>query len=142
MAHPLLRQLLREELSILVVRDGEELYRSQLPGVRPLLELWDRFPGGLKGVTVADRIVGGCAARVFAHLAVSRVLALTGSVPARAILAAAGIEFLVERGVLDIRNRNGTDSCPFEQLSRHYHRAERLIPAIRARLDALRRAGS
>ena len=136
--HHLLDRLCREELSILVVREEEELYRSTLPGVRPLLDIWLRFPGGLTGATVADRVVGGCAARIFAHLKAARVVALTGSVSARAILAAAGIGFEVGRGVLEIRNRNGTDTCPFEKLSRHYPRAGELIPAIRARLDQLR----
>lgn len=136
----LLDRLCREELSILVVRGDEELYRSTLPGVRPLLEIWLRFPEGLTGATVADRVVGGCAARIFAHLKTARVVALTGSVPARAILAAADIGFEVKHGVLEIRNRNGTDTCPFEQLSRHYLRADELIPAIRTRLDQLRPA--
>ena len=138
--HHLLRQLLREELSIIIIRDGAELYRSRRPGVTPLVEIWERFPDRLAGATVADRVVGGCAARVFADLGVTRVYALTGSVPARAILAAAGIEFTARFGVLEIRNRNGTDICPFEQLSRHYRRAASLVPAIRARLSELRPA--
>ncbi|HDQ98786.1 MAG TPA: DUF1893 domain-containing protein [candidate division WOR-3 bacterium] len=138
--HHLLDRLCREELSILIVHGDKELYRSALPGVRPLLDIWLRFPEGLTGATIADRVVGGCAARIFAHLKAARVLALTGSVSARAILAAAGIGFEVKHGVLAIRNRNGTDTCPFEQLSRHYLRAEELVPAIHTRLDQLRPA--
>ena len=127
----------REGLTVFVVRGDEELYRSTLTGVRPLLEMWNRFPAGLAGATVADRVVGGCAARVFTHLGVGRVLALVGSVPARATLAAAGIGFEVERGVLEIRNRNGTDVCPFERLSRHYRRPADLVAAMAGLLDAL-----
>ena len=138
----LLARLDRENLSILVLhiyRDKEkELYRSTRPGVRPLLELIDEFPQGLPGATVVDRVVGGCAARVFVHLRVARVHAATGSTPARAILAAHDIDFRGAKGVLEIRNRNGTDVCPFEQLSRHYPDAERLIPAMRRRLAELR----
>lgn len=137
--HRLLERLLCENLSILIIRDDRELLRSHLPGVRPLTEIWDRFADGIPGAVVADRVVGGCAARVFAGIRVGRVLALTGSTPARAILAAAGIAFEVERGVLEIRNRNHTDVCPFERLSRHHRRAETLVPAIRSRLAELNR---
>lgn len=136
----LLDRLERESLSILVVRDGEEVYRSQLPGVRPLLEMVEMFPDGLVSATVADRVVGGCAARVFTLLKPARVLALTGSVSARAILHAAGIDFEPRKGVLEIRNRNGTDLCPFEKLSRHHTDPQQLLPAMRTRLAELRAA--
>jgi hypothetical protein len=134
----LLARLDRENLSILVLHIDKELYRSARPGVQPLLELVDKFPQGLPGATVIDRVVGGCAARVFVHLRVARVLTAIGSTPARAILAAHDIDFRVAKGVLEIRNRNGTDACPFEQLSRHYPDPEQLIPAIRRRLAQLR----
>lgn len=140
--HPLLDRLRQEGLSMVVTRDGQEIYRSRLSGVGPLLSIWQEFPGGLAGATVADRVVGGCAARVFAHLGVGRILALVGSTPARAILAAHGIPFEVEHGVLEIRNRNETDTCPFEQLGRHHTRAEELVPAMRDRLEQLRRGQS
>ncbi|MFO7676387.1 MAG: DUF1893 domain-containing protein [bacterium] len=153
--NPLLERLRQEGLTVLVVRGEEELYRSTLSGVRPLLELWSLYAGTqaaplsagpacrgvgrLAGATVADRVVGGCAARVFLHLGVERVFALVGSIPARAILTAAGIGFEVERGVLEIRNRNGTDTCPFERLSRHCRRPGNLVPAMARLLDALGR---
>ncbi len=135
----LLARLDRKDLSMLVVRGGSELYRSDLPGVRPLLELVDRFPGGLAGTTIADRVVGGCAARVFAMLGPDAVFALVGSVRARAVLDAAGIEYRPRRQVLEIRNRAGTDTCPFEQLSRHFTDTAGLIAAMRNRLAELSR---
>ena len=137
----LLDRLNRENLSILVLhiyRDKrKEIFRSTRSGVQPLLELVDRFPQGLPGTTVIDRVVGGCAARVFVHLRVARVHAAIGSTPARAILAAHHIDFRVAKGVLEIRNRNDTDACPFEQLSRHYPDVRQLIPAMRRRLAEL-----
>lgn len=134
----LLDRLEAEGLTTLVVSKNSELHRSSAPGVCPLLELVERFPQGLAGATVADRVVGTCAARVFIHLRVNRVLALVGSVGARAILDAAGVEFHARRGVLEIRNRAGTDACPFEQLARHLRRPAELIPAMRRRLAELR----
>ena len=125
-------------LSLLVVRQGTELYRSFLDGVRPLLELVAWFPGGLGGATVADRVVGACAARIFEYLRVDHVLGLTGSVSAERILHAAAIPYSFRTTVVDIRNRDNSGRCPFEQLSIIYTNPRDLIPAIRARLVELR----
>lgn len=125
-------------LSLLVVRQGTELYRSYDDGVRPLLELLDWFPGGLEGATVADRVVGACAARIFEYLNVSQVVGLTGSISAERILHAAAIPFSFRTSVIDILNREGTGPCPFEQLSLLHASPRDLIPAIRARLAELR----
>jgi len=125
-------------LSLLVVRQGTELYRSYDDGVRPLLELVDWFPGGLADATVADRVVGACAARIFDYLHVDHVIGLTGSIPAERILHAAAISYSFRTTVVDIRNRDNTGTCPFEQLSIQHATATELIPAIRARLAEFR----
>jgi hypothetical protein len=125
-------------LSLLVVRQGTELYRSYDDGVRPLLELVDWFPGGLAGATVADRVVGACAARIFDYLHVDHVIGLTGSIPAERILHAAAISYSFRTTVVDIRNRDNTGTCPFEQLSIQHPTAIELLPAIRAKLAELR----
>jgi iron complex outermembrane receptor protein len=133
-----LQRLVDEKLSILVEQDGKELYRSTLPGVRPLLEMVDRFPDGLEGADVADRVVGGCAARVFVLLGVKKVRGMTGSESAVGILSAAAIEFSFDRTVADIRNRDDTDSCPFEKLSREHEDPAELVAAMRVKLEQLR----
>ena len=135
----LLDRLLAEGLSMLVIDESGERWRSTSTGVRPLLELVDRFPAGIPGATVADRIVGACAARVFVHLKLGRVLGLQGSESAAAILDAAAIPWQFRDKVPDIRNRSGDGICPFELLSREHSSADTLIPAIRARLAALAR---
>lgn len=125
-------------LSLLVVRQGTELYRSYEDGIAPLLELIDWFPGGLEDATVADRVVGACAARIFDHLRVDHVLGLTGSIAAEHILHAAAIPFSFCATVVDIRNRDDTDRCPFEQLSIEHQHIRDLIPAVRTKLAELR----
>jgi hypothetical protein len=125
-------------LSLLVVRQGTELYRSFHDGVRPLLELTAWFPGGLDGATIADRVVGGCAARIFEFLHVARVVGLTGSTSAERILHAAAIPYSFRTTVPAIRNRDDTGLCPFEQLSIEHPKPLDLIKAIGARLTELR----
>jgi hypothetical protein len=127
-----------EGLALLVERQGTELYRSFHEGVRPLLELVAWFPGGLDGATVADRVVGGCAARIFEYLRVGHVFGLTGSISAERILHAAAIPYSFRITVTEIRNRDDTGPCPFEQLSLAHPRPLDLINAIGAKLTELR----
>jgi hypothetical protein len=128
-----------DALSLLVVRQGTELYRSFHDGVRPLLELTAWFPGGLPGATVADRVVGGCAARVFDFLRVERVVGITGSIAAERILHAAAIPYSFRITVPVISNRDGTGACPFEQLSAEHPDPLDLIRAIGVKLAELRK---
>jgi hypothetical protein len=125
--------LKRDRLSILVMRDGTELYRSYADGVRPLLELVDWFPAGIEATDVADRVVGGCAARVFTYLRAGTVDGITGSMLASSVLHAAGIPHRFERLVPDIRNRDNSATCPFEELSRTKEDPLAVITAIRQR---------
>lgn len=135
--------LLEEEsLSVLVLRDGTELYRSYDEGVKPLMEIVDWFPGGIEGATVADRVVGVCAARVFEHLRAERVLALVGSVAAERVLHRAAIAYGFRCVVTQIRNRAGTDLCPFERLSGDCADTAELLSAVRRRLAKPGRPGS
>ncbi len=131
MTDTLLERLQAEGLSLLVIDESGERYRSTSTGVRPLLELVDRFPAGLPGATAADRIVGACAARVFALLRFGRVLGLTGSQAAAAILDVERISWQFCATVSDIPNRAGDGVCPFELLSRAHQSATTLIPAMR-----------
>jgi len=127
-----------ECLSLLVVHQGTELYRSLRDGVRPLLELAAWFPGGLNGATVADRVVGGCAARIFEYLHVGQVVGITGSLSAERILHAAAIPYSFRTTVTEIRSRDDTGPCPFEQLSIEHPDPLDLINAISVRLAELR----
>ena len=129
-------------LSLLVVRQGTELYKSFHDGVRPLLELVSWFPGGLEGATIADRVVGACAARIFDYLRVGRVVGLTGSISAERILHAAAIPYSFRATVTEIRDRENAGPCPFEQLSALHLNPLDLIRAMAAKLVELRqRAG-
>lgn len=134
----LLARLRAEGLSIIIACNGQELFRSSLHGVRPLVELVDRFPEGLAGATVADRVVGGCAARVFGHLKVRSVLGIRGSIGAEDILRESGINWFFEERVAEIPGRDGNGVCPFEQLGTLHPDFAGFLTAVRLRLAEMR----
>lgn len=130
----LLARLHDEGAALLVFDAGRPLFRSVALGVRPLLELVDRFPQGITGATAVDRVVGACAARVFLMLKVSRVVAEVMSESARQILEQSGTPYSYNRLIAEIRNRDDTDVCPFEKLSRQCRDTAGLLQAIRNQL--------
>lgn len=130
----LLVRLHADRASILVLQDDVALFQSASPGVRPLLELVDRFPHGVPGATAVDCVVGACAARVFVMLRVCRVVAEVMSEPGRDILEQNGTPFSFRRLIREVRNRDNTDVCPFEKLSRQHSDTAGLIQAIRRQL--------
>lgn len=134
----ILDRLTTERLAILVELEGERVYSSEKPGIAPLLDLVDRFPDGLDGAAVADRVVGGCAARVFVWLRIVQVYATVGSVAARTIMETAGVDYVCTEEIAEIRNRSQTDVCPFETLSRLHRDPRQLIEAMRHRLSEIR----
>lgn len=131
--HSPLAFLEREGLSLVVVRAGEAVFSSHHPGPRPLVELSDWFTTGLDGCTVADRVVGACAARVFARLRAGAVQASTGSLAAERVLHDHGIPYEFGRLVPELRA--GDARCPLEALSEQTPNANELIAELRRRLD-------
>ncbi|MEO0077890.1 MAG: DUF1893 domain-containing protein [candidate division WOR-3 bacterium] len=129
----LLDRLRDEKAALLVLQADRLLFRSMAPGVKPLLELVDRFPQGIPGATAVDRMVGACAARVFVMLQFGRVVAETMSAPGREILVQADMPFSFRRLIPEVRNRDNTDVCPFEKMSGQHSETPGLIQAIRRR---------
>lgn len=126
-------------MSLIALQDGQEVFSSTGTGVRPLLELVEQFPAGLPGAAVIDRVVGGCAARIFVHLGVDEVHAITLSEAGRRILAATNIRHTCLRHAPMIRNRAGTGTCPFEMLNEQHSSVATLLPAMRELLASMRR---
>uniref|UniRef100_A0A7C4GIW1 DUF1893 domain-containing protein n=1 Tax=candidate division WOR-3 bacterium TaxID=2052148 RepID=A0A7C4GIW1_UNCW3 len=130
----LLARLAAEGVSLLLLQADATVFKSRAPGVRPLLELVDRFPEGTAGATAVDRLVGGCAARVFVLLRVGRVVADVMSEPGRRVLEQNNTPHSFRRLIAQVRNRDNTDVCPFEKLSEQHPDPVQLIQAIRRRL--------
>jgi len=99
----------RENLRLLVVKDGEIIFRSPERGLKPLLEAASH-PALLEGSTVIDRVVGKAGALLICYFRAERVYAKTMSEPAAELLKRNGVNFEAEELVEAIGG-----GCPFEQ---------------------------
>jgi len=106
-----------ENLSLVMVKDGECLYRGRGMGLRELLDAIQSQGENLKGASCADKIVGKAAALLMVHAGITRIHGEVMSIAAEELLASLGITYTAVLKVPQIRNRNGDDMCPMEKKS-------------------------
>jgi len=107
----------QQGLSLLILKGGEVIYSSGEEGMLPLLEAIDRL--GLRALadsTVVDRIVGRAAALLISYFKAKEVYTKLLSRRAIEILEKHGIAYAAEKVVDTVRNKDGTDICPFEKM--------------------------
>ncbi len=113
----LINKLDKEELNLLILKDGEIIYSSREDGMAPLLEAIDQL--GLEKLvdsTVVDKIVGKAAALLIAYFKAKEVYTKLLSRSAIKALKAHGINYEAERVIDHIRDKENKDICPFERM--------------------------
>ena len=94
---------------------GGRVTSSEQTGIRPLIGGLTADPDALRGVAVADKIVGRAAALLFVYGGVRTVYAAVLSDGAAEVLAAHGVETTCGERAPYIRNRANTGPCPMEE---------------------------
>ena len=123
--------ILHNEGLTLVIKSGDgEIRRFTGRGVKDLLMLAVEHQEVLKGALIADKAVGKAAAACMVVGGIKRVNADVMSEPALALLQDHGI--IAEYGQLvdHIINRDGTDWCPMEKLSRDENNPAAIVARI------------
>ena len=130
------QELLKAEGCTCVLCKGDQVYRSDQRGVKPLLHWLDEGTD-LMGFSAADKVVGRGAAFLYRLLGVRRVHGNTVSVAAVKVLRAGGIEVSWDALVESIRNRAGDGPCPMEAATEGITEPEMALEAIREKLRRL-----
>lgn len=112
-----LEELEEMGLSLIIYRGDEVIFSSASGGIMPLLDAIDTLGrDGLRGTLVTDKIVGRAAALLILYMVASEVHAALISTNAKEVLRSHGLRFYFSEETPAIRNREGTDICPFERL--------------------------
>ena len=128
--------ILQTEACTCVLCGDGRVYRSNLRGVRPLLQ-WLDDGVDLMGFSAADKVVGRGAAFLYRLLGVRRVHGCVMSVAAVKVLRAGGIEVTWDALVEGIRNRAGDGPCTMEAATEGITDPEMALEAIRQKLRSL-----
>ena len=108
--------LTKNDWSIVVVKDGDVLIKKRGDGVRPILEVIEELKDEIQGSIVGDRILGKASALLCRFSKVKGVYSPQATKTAIAVLLVAGIPSQIEEMIPYIKNRGGSDVCPFEKM--------------------------
>jgi len=99
-----------------VVKNGTLLTSKRGNGIRPILEAIDELGEKMQGSTVGDRILGKASALLCAYAKVAGVYTPQATKTAIAVLLRANIPGQTDEMIPCIKNKDGSDICPFEKM--------------------------
>ena len=94
---------------------GDEIRRSTLRGVAPIIELIDTEPQFLCGASVADKVIGKAAAMLLYAYGVKEIYTPLISEKALEYFENKSIKIAYDEKTERIINRDKTDMCPMEK---------------------------
>jgi len=126
-----LKYLKENNLSIRIEKNGEIIFESYDPMLKPLFTCLLKKREELKGATVVDKIVGRAAALLSQLGEVKEVITPLASETAREVLESAGIELYAEKMIPYIVNRDNTGMCPMEKMAIECDTAEAFFEKLK-----------
>jgi hypothetical protein len=110
-------KLQQDDLKLVLVRDGEVIFESRLPGIRALFDLFQSNRDLLKGSCAADTVTGRAAALFYTDAGISAIKTGLLSKAGESVLLGAGIPYESEVLADTILNRDRSGLCPIERRS-------------------------
>lgn len=109
--------LTTEKISLVIVKDGQIIYKSDRRGIYPLYMAVKECGPEMEGASAADKVIGRGAALLYQYMKTKSIYAYLISEGTREVFVEGHIEFETEKTVPFIKNREGTGVCPVETLS-------------------------
>lgn len=135
----LAKRLLKEEdLAIAIVKEGNILFSSKEKGIKPMYTAVNEIKENLEGSSIADRVIGKAAAQLCIYAGIKELYTNIISESAIEVLKSRDIIFTYKVSTPYIKNRDKTDMCPVEKLSRDIDNADELLKIISVFLDKVK----
>ncbi len=120
----------KENLTIVLVKDGKVIYKSKDKGIRPMFTIARELKEEGKGAALADRVIGKGAAILAAYVEIGEIYGKLISSAGIERLDHYGIPYSMETSCEYIKNRDKTDFCPIEKISMEIEDPKKLIESI------------
>ena len=111
------RILIEENLALVVVKNGEVIFKSIDKGIKPMYILATEMQEEARDASLADRVIGKGAALLCGHIGVNEVYTELISEGGIDTLNKYNISFTMAKSCLYIKNRDKTGYCPIEKIS-------------------------
>jgi len=113
-----LNNFLLEGYSLIIFKDGKEIFKSKEHGIKALFELLDKDKNILNQAVILDKRVGKAATLLLVKGNIKKLITLKLSKVAKLILETNSILFEAQEIVDNIMNKDGTKICRLEELSK------------------------
>jgi len=133
------RILKDEDLSLVIVKDGKTIFRSDSPGIDGILQAIEKLGKQLSRSSVADKIVGKAAALLFAYSRIASVYAATLSRRGLRTLSKHKIPVEYDLLVPEILDKKGKDICPFERFTSNIESPDCAFEKLKAYMESLKK---
>jgi hypothetical protein len=130
-------KLVSENLAICIIKDGEAIYTSKEKGIYPIYNAYISMKERLEGASIADRVIGKAAAMICKSAKIKNLYSVIITEQAVKLLEDTTVEF--SKVVPYIKNRDQTDLCPIEKISRTTDDTNVLINEIEEFLKKIER---
>jgi len=130
-------KLIADKLTICIVKNGEVIYTSVEKGIYPIYNAAELMNEDLGGASIADRVIGKAAAMICKSVSVKSLYTEIITEEALSILEA--INVVYSKKVPFIKNRDKSDLCPIEKISRTTDNTDELIKKIEEFLKGIER---
>jgi len=123
--------LLEENLTLVVVKDGDVVFKSKDKGIKPTFTLATDMKELVNGGSLADRVIGKGAAILCGYIGIKEVYSELISEGGVRTLKKYNIPYTMDKSCEYIKNRDQTDYCPIEKLSMNIEEPELFIQSIK-----------
>jgi hypothetical protein len=102
--------------SLMIYKNNELIFESDLSGIRPHLKAINELSNELVGSLMVDKILGRAAAFLVVYSKASEAIAAVVSSPGRQVVEKFGVKLGFREEVAHIKMKNGVIYCPFESM--------------------------
>lgn len=126
------KKILKEEnLCLVIVKNGEVIYKSKDRGIKPLYLAVTELEKEMEGSSLADKVIGRAAAMLCEYAGVAELHTILISKSAQEVLNNGRIRYKFDVETELILNRDKTGSCPVEKLSQNITEIKLLLSKIK-----------
>jgi len=107
-----------ENQKIVVVNNGEIVYKNDGFGIKPLYNAYKQIKEQMNGASCADRVIGKAAAWIYKEAKIKELYCDIITTYGKELLESNGIEVTFIEEIDYVENRDKTGMCPVETLAK------------------------
>ena len=128
--------------SLMIYKNNELIFESNLKGIRPHLKAINELGLELRDSLMVDKILGRAAAFLVIYSGAAETIAVVVSTPGKRVLEKYGIRFSYREEVPHIKMENGVIYCPFERMVQGIQDPKEAYEAIVEKMNSFKTAPS